>query len=139
MEDVEFMKHLMDMQIMVNDYIDSSQGQQSTIKGIRQTLEHKKGLIRSNIQGKRVNYAARSVISPDLCLDTSEVGIPDVFAKTLSFAESCTYLNRDLLCQLVENGPNYPGALSVKFPGQKIINLKTLTLQERMGVAKRMW
>lgn len=33
--------------------------------GIRQTLEKKEGLFRKHMMGKRVNYAARSVISPD--------------------------------------------------------------------------
>lgn len=127
MEDVNFIQSLVDLQQLINDYLDSGQTQNAIIKGIKQTLEHKEGLIRSNIQGKRVNYAARSVISPDLCLDTSEVGIPDVFAKTLSFAEPCTHLNRDLLCKLVENGPNYPGAISVRFPGQRAIDLKATT------------
>lgn len=37
--------------------------------------------------GKRVNFAARSVISPDINLATSEVGIPDIFAKNLTFPE----------------------------------------------------
>lgn len=28
--------------------------------------------------GKRVNFAARSVISPDLNINTNEIGIPEV-------------------------------------------------------------
>jgi hypothetical protein len=32
---------------------------------VRQQLEKKEGLFRKNMMGKRVNYAARSVISPD--------------------------------------------------------------------------
>lgn len=34
-------------------------------QGVRQQLEKKEGLFRMNMMGKRVNYAARSVISPD--------------------------------------------------------------------------
>jgi DNA-directed RNA polymerase beta' subunit len=34
-------------------------------QGVRQQLEKKEGLFRKNMMGKRVNYAARSVISPD--------------------------------------------------------------------------
>jgi DNA-directed RNA polymerase I subunit RPA1 len=32
---------------------------------VRQQLEKKEGLFRMNMMGKRVNFAARSVISPD--------------------------------------------------------------------------
>jgi DNA-directed RNA polymerase I subunit RPA1 len=35
----------------------------------------------------RVNFAARSVISPDPNLNTNEVGVPQVLAKRLTFAE----------------------------------------------------
>lgn len=39
------------------------------------------------IMGKRVNYAARSVISPDPYLDSDEIGLPLFMAKTLTFPE----------------------------------------------------
>lgn len=51
--------------------------------GIKQLLEKKEGLFRMNMMGKRVNYAARSVISPDVNLATNEIGIPQEFARTL--------------------------------------------------------
>lgn len=46
-----------------------------------------------NMMGKRVNYSARSVISPDPALGTSEIGIPEVFAKKLSFPEPINSYN----------------------------------------------
>jgi DNA-directed RNA polymerase I subunit RPA1 len=42
------------------------------------------------MMGKRVNYAARSVISPDPSLNTNEVGVPFFMAKKLTFPE---YIN----------------------------------------------
>jgi DNA-directed RNA polymerase I subunit RPA1 len=42
--------------------------------GVRQLLERKQGLFRMHMMGKRVNFAARSVISPDPFLMTSEIG-----------------------------------------------------------------
>lgn len=42
--------------------------------GVRQLLERKEGLFRMNMMGKRLNYAARSVISPDPYLRTDQVG-----------------------------------------------------------------
>ena len=57
------------------------------MQGIRQQLEKKEGLFRKNMMGKRVNFAARSVISPDPYIGTGEIGVPPYFAKRLSFPE----------------------------------------------------
>ena len=46
-----------------------------------------------HMMGKRVNYAARSVITPDPNLDVEEVGIPDVFAKKLTYPTPVTSWN----------------------------------------------
>ncbi len=42
--------------------------------GITQVLEKKEGMFRKHMMGKRVNYAARSVIAPDVNLETNQVG-----------------------------------------------------------------
>lgn len=42
------------------------------VQGVRQQLEKKEGLFRMNMMGKRVNYAARSVISPDPYIGAGE-------------------------------------------------------------------
>ena len=52
--------------------------------GIRQQLEKKQGLFRMNMMGKRVNYAARSVISPDPYLGTGEIGRTACFCQNLN-------------------------------------------------------
>lgn len=43
-------------------------------------LEKKDGLFRKHMMGKRVDYAARSVICPDMYISTNEIGIPMVCA-----------------------------------------------------------
>lgn len=43
-----------------------------------QILEKKDGLFRKHMMGKRVDYAARSVICPDMYIGTNEIGIPMV-------------------------------------------------------------
>ncbi len=53
------------------------------------------------MMGKRVNYAARSVISPDPNLDTNEVGVPLFMAKRLTFPENVNEINYKLLGKLV--------------------------------------
>ena len=38
-----------------------------------------------HMMGKRVNFAARTVITPDPNIDVDEIGLPEVFAKSLSY------------------------------------------------------
>lgn len=45
---------------------------------VSQLLEKKDGLFRKHMMGKRVDYAARSVICPDMYIGTNEIGIPMV-------------------------------------------------------------
>lgn len=67
------------LQDAVNNLIDSSKAPLVQGKppqaGIRQLLEKKEGLFRKHMMGKRVNFAARSVISPDVNLETGEIGV----------------------------------------------------------------
>ena len=65
-----------------------------------------------NIMGKRVNYAARTVISPDPFINVNEIGIPIAFAKKLTFPEPVSQWNYEHLKLAVKNGPDiYPGYL----------------------------
>lgn len=79
--------------------------------GLKQLLEKKSGIIRQNMMGKRVDYFARSVITPDPYLDTDQIGIPVEFAKKLTYPVAVTDWNNKGLHGIVLNGPNhYPGA-----------------------------
>ena len=63
------------------------------------------------MMGKRVNYAARSVISPDPNLQTNEIGIPVFIAKKLTFPEGVNEYNVEYLRELIKAGPKvYPGS-----------------------------
>jgi hypothetical protein len=58
--------------------------------------------------------ACRSVISPDPMIGTSEIGIPIVFALTLTYPEPVTTANVASLRQAVINGrAKHPGAVAV--------------------------
>lgn len=63
------------LQEAVNNLMDSSKVPNSAAapQGIKQALEKKEGIFRMNMMGKRVNFAARSVISPDPYIGTDEV------------------------------------------------------------------
>lgn len=55
--------------------------------GIIQLLEKKEGAFRQKMMGKRVNFACRSVISPDPYLGVHEIGVPPYFALRLTYPE----------------------------------------------------
>jgi DNA-directed RNA polymerase I subunit RPA1 len=72
-----------------------------------------------NMMGKRVNFACRSVITPDPYLDVDEIGIPEVFAKKLTFAEPFNFFNAQRMRTLVQNGTDqHPGANFVQQVGK---------------------
>jgi DNA-directed RNA polymerase subunit A' len=54
------------------------------LKTLAQRLKGKEGRFRSNLSGKRVNFSARTVISPDPNLSINEVGVPIRIAKELT-------------------------------------------------------
>lgn len=63
-----------------------------------------------HMMGKRVNYAARSVITPDPNLNIDEIGIPETFAKHLTYPVPVTSWNVQEMRKLIQNGPNvHPG------------------------------
>ncbi|KCZ81292.1 hypothetical protein H312_01288 [Anncaliia algerae PRA339] len=101
---------------------------------IKQVIEKKEGIFRQNILGKRVNYSARSVISPDPNLATGEIGLPLIFAKKLSFPEKFTEFNFDRLFNAVINGNKYPGATHLTSDDVKI-DLSFLDEHKRRGLA----
>ncbi|KZO96375.1 beta and beta-prime subunits of DNA dependent RNA-polymerase [Calocera viscosa TUFC12733] len=139
------LERLIQLQVDVNSFMDSSKNPQPVRQGkkppegVKQRLEKKEGLFRMNMMGKRVNYAARSVISPDVNIETSEIGIPPVFARKLTFAEPVTAYNVQELRQLVMNGPrNYPGATMVEYEDGSHQSLHTMNEQQRLAIANQL-
>lgn len=83
---------------------------QSYHKRNLQIIEKKAGLIRMHMMGKRVNFSARSVITPDPNLNIEEIGIPEEFAKSLTYPVAVTSWNVTELRKMIMNGPNvHPG------------------------------
>ncbi|MGH0173736.1 UNVERIFIED_CONTAM: hypothetical protein FKN15_066387 [Acipenser sinensis] len=129
------------LQSHVNVVFDSDLDKLMTEKypGIRQLLEKKDGLFRKHMMGKRVDYAARSVICPDMYINTNEIGIPMVFATKLTFPQPVTPWNVQELRQAVINGPNiHPGASMVinEDGSRTILNASNKT--QREAVAKQL-
>src|SRR3989339_1191305 len=80
------------------------------LKTITERIKGKEGRLRKNLAGKRVNYSARTVISPDPSIEINEVGIPFQIAKIVTVAETVTELNLAKLKKLIETADKYPGA-----------------------------
>ena len=80
------------------------------LKTLTQRLKGKEGRFRSNLSGKRVNFCARSVISPDPFLSINEVGVPEWVARELTVPIRVTRRNREELRQMIFKGPEkHPG------------------------------
>lgn len=81
------------------------------LKTLSQRLKTKEGRFRSNLAGKRVNFSARTVISPDPLIDIDEVGVPVSIAKELTIPVRVNEKNLEEARKLVLNGPEtWPGA-----------------------------
>ena len=127
------------LQYHITTYIDNSvtnvpparhrSGQ--TLKTLSERIKSKEGRFRHNLAGKRVNYAARTVISPDPKIGFNEVGIPKVIAMTLTVPEMVTSWNLEHLRKLVEMGPKkYPGANYVILKDGKKRNITEETREQ---------
>ncbi|KAL2823350.1 hypothetical protein BDW59DRAFT_97860 [Aspergillus cavernicola] len=136
---------IVQLQDTVNGLIDRDRNGQSgaaaaqAANGIKQILEKKEGLFRKNMMGKRVNFAARSVISPDPNIETNEIGVPEIFAKKLTYPEPVTNHNFWEMKQAVINGPDkYPGAAAIENELGQVTNLKFKSLDERIALANQL-
>jgi DNA-directed RNA polymerase III subunit RPC1 len=110
-------------------------GQEKQKRSLCQRLKGKAGRFRGNLSGKRVDFSARTVISPDPNLKITEVGVPYLIAMKLTYPETVNRYNIDRLKRAVRNGfYKYPGANYFEsqhspIPGYKL-NLKYGNLDE---------
>jgi DNA-directed RNA polymerase subunit A' len=75
------------------------------LRTLVQRLKGKEGRFRSNLSGKRVNFSARTVISPEPFLSVNEVGVPERAARELTVPISVTTFNIDSVREMVKLGP----------------------------------
>jgi len=99
------------------------------LKTLTDRIKSKEGRIRYNLAGKRTDFSARTVISPDPLINLNEVGVPESIAMNLTVPERITEWNKEYLRRFVENGPKkYPGANYVlKADGKR----KTITAETK--------
>ena len=100
------------------------------LRSLTERLKSKEGRIRGNLMGKRVDFSARSVITPDPNIDINELGVPLKIAMNLTFPEIVNKYNIDEMYKLVRNGNEvYPGAKYIRKnegSGYRTIRLKNL-------------
>lgn len=84
------------------------------LKTLSQRLKGKEGRFRGSLSGKRVNFSARTVISPDPDIDIDEVGVPEEIAKELTITVNVTERNLEPLKETVRRGRKHPGANYVR-------------------------
>lgn len=95
------------------------------LKSIMDRLNGKGGRVRGNLMGKRVDFSARSVITPDPNLSIRELGIPLKIAKNITKPITVNDLNKSFLMKLVRNGPDeYPGAKILEKKNGENISLR---------------
>lgn len=103
-------------------------GGSRNLKSIGQRFKGKEGRVRGNLMGKRVDFSARTVITPDPNLQLHEVGVPFTIAQNLTYPEVVTAFNMNDMKQLVENGPStYPGAKYIQRDDGYKVNLQYVT------------
>ncbi|MBI2543029.1 MAG: DNA-directed RNA polymerase subunit A' [Candidatus Aenigmarchaeota archaeon] len=101
------------------------------LKTLSQRLKTKEGRFRGNLAGKRVNFSARTVISPDPMIQIDDVGVPETIAKELTIPARVNEKNMEELKKTVLNGSDiWPGANYVIRPDGRRKKISELNKEE---------
>jgi DNA-directed RNA polymerase subunit A' len=102
-----------------------------TLRTLSQRLKGKEGRFRGNLSGKRVDFSARTVVSPDPNISINEIGVPVYIAKTLTLPVRITKYNIEEIRNLVRRGPDiHPGANRIIAPDDKRFDLRYADREE---------
>ncbi|WP_277553834.1 DNA-directed RNA polymerase subunit A' [Halobaculum limi] len=110
------------------------------LKTLSQRLKGKEGRFRGSLSGKRVNFSARTVISPDPTLSLNEVGVPERVAEEMTQTMNVSERNIDRARQYVRNGPEaHPGANYVKRPDGRRLKVTEKNCEELAEKVEAGW
>jgi DNA-directed RNA polymerase II subunit RPB1 len=138
-------KYTASLQYNVATYVDndikglepSAQRSGRPLRTLKSRFGAKTGRVRGNLMGKRVDFSARSVITPDANIELDELGVPEEIATNLTFPEIVSPYNRERLMSYVKNGPDkHPGAKSVYLKADdrtlslRYVNPETIDIRE---------
>ncbi|HJH31885.1 MAG TPA: DNA-directed RNA polymerase subunit A' [Methanosarcinaceae archaeon] len=107
------------------------------LKTLSQRLKGKEGRFRGSLSGKRVNFSARTVVSPDPNLSINEVGVPFPIARQMTIPIKVVSRNIDLMRMYVARGTGvHPGAnYVIREDGRriKVTDVNCGELSEKLG------
>ena len=107
------------------------------LKTLAQRLKGKEGRFRSNLSGKRVNFSARTVISPDPNLSINEVGVPIAMARELTVPVKVTAHNLNWCKMMVKRGPSPLTEDGKYLPGVNYILRQRNGMKQRIKVTEK--
>jgi DNA-directed RNA polymerase II subunit RPB1 len=92
---------------VVFQFMESADGRSygsRTLRSLKDRIQGKDGFIRRDMMGKRANFTARTVVSPDPTLKFGQVRVPRVFQRNLTTSVVVNQLNIDELNTLLNQG-----------------------------------
>ncbi|MBS3748687.1 MAG: DNA-directed RNA polymerase subunit A' [Candidatus Thermoplasmatota archaeon] len=106
------------------------------LKTLAQRLKGKEGRFRSNLSGKRVNFSARTVISPDPNLSINEIGIPIKVAEELTIPVRVTTHNIDWCKEMITQ--KYDPSITAEYvPGVNYVIKNIGGIKRRIKISDR--
>lgn len=110
------------------------------LKTLTQRLKGKEGRFRGSLSGKRVNFSARTVVSPDPNLSINEVGVPEAIAIQMTIPERVIDRNTELLRMYILRGSDvHPGANYVIRPDGRRIKITENNKEELAEKVEKGW
>ncbi len=101
------------------------------LRTLAQRLKGKEGRFRGNLSGKRVDFSARTVISPDPNIGINEIGVPEYIARNMTIPVHVTEHNIEEARNLLRRGPDiHPGATSLESPDGNRFDLRYADREE---------
>ena len=109
------------------------------LKDIKSRLCGKRGRLRANLSGKRVDHAARTVIGPDSTHDIFELGVPSKIMNTLTFPEKVCSLNIENLRNRINIGAHDDdGALCIITKKGGILYLQSMNKESKKKISENL-
>ena len=103
----------------------------ANFKSLQERLKGKEGRVRGNLMGKRVDFSARCVITPDAYFDCDRVGVPYKIAKALTVPETVNSINIRALSLRVKRGAAHQhGAKTVIHRSGEVTDLESCATRE---------
>ena len=119
----------------VRGYKPANQRSSHTQKTLSDRLKGKEGRVRGNLMGKRVDFSARCVITPDPYFSCDRVGVPYSIAKVLTIPETVNSINIQSLTQRVRNGHDHiKGAQTIIHSDGSLTSLEHCTNRSSLSL-----